>query len=515
MGDFVFHCHVHHHMMNGMVGVVRAVQEVWLTDKMKARLEEERGLIMYDPTNPIPHVNHRRCRDHGEGRWEELPRPADVVTFMHACLLANTTKVLYWGYTRDDQTRLWETATDTIEMPANQAAALPGMNSDLSDLWSAAHAYRPDGQILAHGGFAGPGGNEINAFLFDPATRSWAQTASTVDARFYATTVTLADGSSITLFGSGSKSIEQFTGTTWPMRVVTPPTMDHHVFYPWTYLLPDDTLFIAGPHGPSQRFNWNPINVTATYPNRITDRSSGGEKGTSVILPLRPPAYEPRVIVIGGDLPGAADSVELIDLSVPAPAWRDLPNLQIPRSDQVNSVLLPDGRVFVCGGAMGPGDGAQIEFLDSKDVDAGWTLGPAMKHFRGYHSAAILLVDGSVLVGGDPNPQVFERYYPGYCFQPRPTITAAPAMVSHGAALRIDSPQASVVVEVMLMAPGAVTHGFNQTQRAIECAIVGGDATGVDIIAPPSASVAPPGFYLLFLVDANRVPSIGRWILLR
>jgi hypothetical protein len=191
MGDFVFHCHVHHHMMNGMVGVVRAVQEVWLTDKMKARLEDERGLIMYDPMNPIPQVNARRCREHGEGRWEEL---ADVVTFMHACLLANTTKVLYWGYTRDDQSRLWESATDAIEMPANQAAALPGMDSDLSDLWSAAHAYRPDGKILAHGGFAGPGGNEINAFLFDPATRSWAQTASTVDARFYATTVTLGDG---------------------------------------------------------------------------------------------------------------------------------------------------------------------------------------------------------------------------------------------------------------------------------------------------------------------------------
>jgi galactose oxidase len=252
--------------------------------------------------------------------------------------------------------------------------------------------------------------------------------------------------------------------------------------------------------------------VTATYPNRVGNRSSGGEKGSSVILPLRPPGYEPRVVVLGGDLPGAADSVEIIDLSVGAPAWRDLPNLQIARSDQVNSVLLPDGRVLVVGGAMGAGDGAQIEFLDSKDVDAGWVLGPAMQHFRGYHSAAILLVDGSVLVGGDPNPQVFERYYPGYCFQPRPTITMAPAGVAHGAAFRVDSPEASVVVEVMVVAPGAVTHGFNQTQRAIECSIVGGDATGLDIVAPPSASIAPPGYYLLFLVDANRVPSIGRWI---
>ncbi len=512
MGDFVFHCHVHHHMMNGMVGVVRSVQDVWLTDAMKTRLEAERGLILYDESNPIPHVNQRRCREHGEGRVEELPRPADVVTFMHATLLANTTKLLYWGYSRADQSRLWESVGDTIELPANQPAGLPGMTVDLSDLWSAAHAYRPDGTILAHGGFAGPGGNEVNAFLFDPATRTWSQTASTADPRFYATTLTLADGNCITLFGSGSKSIEQFTGATWPTRVVTPAAMDHHVFYPWTYLLPDGSLFIAGPHGPSQRLTWNPPTVTATYVNRIADRSSGGEKGTSVLLPLRPPSYAPQVIVLGGNTAGAADSVEFIDLSAATPAWRDLPNLQVARPEQVNSVLLPDGRVLVVGGAMGAGDGGQIEFLDSRDIDAQSALGPAINHFRGYHSAAILLVDGSVLIGGDPNPSVFERYYPGYCFQPRPTISAAPAAIAYGAGFHVATPEASVVVEAVLMKPGAVTHGFNMSQRAIECAIVGGDAAGIDVVAPPNGNVAPPGYYLLFLVDANRVPSTGRWI---
>jgi hypothetical protein len=141
-----------------------------------------------------------------------------------------------------------------------------------------------------------------------------------------------------------------------------------------------------------------------------------------------------------------------------------------------------------------------------------------MKHIRGYHSAAILMPDGSVVMGGDadggregrnvPN----ERYLPSYLFKPRPTITAAPTMIAHGAAFSVTTPTSGATAEVVLMRPGAVTHGFNQNQRYVGCGITGITATTVNAMAPADGTIAPPGYYLLFLLDHDRIPSKGVWI---
>jgi len=65
---------------------------------------------------------------------------------------------------------------------------------------------------------------------------------------------------------------------------------------------------------------------------------------------------------------------------------------------------------------------------------------------------------------------------------------------------------------VILIRPGAVTHGFNQSQRFVGCTVTGAAGNTVTADAPPDGTVAPPGFYLLFIVDGSRVPSVGRWI---
>lgn len=142
-----------------------------------------------------------------------------------------------------------------------------------------------------------------------------------------------------------------------------------------------------------------------------------------------------------------------------------------------------------------------------------------MKYPRGYHSSAILLADGSVLMGGDrpgawksgeltPN----ERYFPSYYFQPRPVITSGPTDTTYGASFTIQTPSPSSIAEVVLLRPGAVTHGFNMSQRFVGCAVVGSGGTSLNVQAPPDGTIAPPGYYLLFIVDNSRVPSIGHWI---
>ena len=84
--------------------------------------------------------------------------------------------------------------------------------------------------------------------------------------------------------------------------------------------------------------------------------------------------------------------------------------------------------------------------------------------------------------------------------------------VTYSATLTITTPQAAGIGEVVLVRPGAVTHGFNQSQRFVGCAIVSAAGGTVQATAPAHGNIAPPGYYLLFVVDHDRVPSMGVWV---
>lgn len=456
------------------------------------------------------------CQAHGVGRWEEISGNPEV-TFMHSVLLPNTDKVLYWGYTRADQSRLWDYSTPagSYSAPANQPASLPGMNINTSDMWSAAHAIlsTPEGLALIHGGFS-----PNNSFVFNPVTLAWTQVGSTVENRFYATTLVIADGRALTLYGPSAKNIEAYThGVGWAPPAALPVTMNQHQFYPWTFLLPDSRLFIAGPHMPTQRFDWTEPLAVESFATIFGDRSTaGGEKGTAILQILRPPAYEPIVLIMAGNLPATANTAEQINLAAPSPAWSALPNMNQARDQQCTATLLPDGRIFIGGGTLGGADGGPCEIFDPRNPGLGWQLGPNMTYKRSYHSSFILLRDGTIVAGGDPGdgggPTPHERFYPDYASVPRPVIGNAPLSINYGANFVIDTPDATMISEVVLLRPGAVTHGFNMSQRGIECLINGIDPGNITVAAPPSANHQPPGWHLLFILDLNKVPSVGRWI---
>jgi plastocyanin len=540
-GDFLVHCHVEMHMMSGLAGLVRSRQSIWLTHAQADQLAHQTGLPLDTGGNDCPPIDPDRCRNLDCGKWEEVVGNPEVC-MMHAALLPNTNKVLFWGYgdARDDISRLWDYSTPagSYASPANQPfnVTAPVSNRPLANLWSAEHAFldSPAGTLLVHGGFT-----DRESYLFDPAALLWSRTGQTAQPRFYSTSLTLADGKVLTLIGGTasrvrSTSIEVYdpASGTWAAPIPLPPPYDF-IYYPWTYLLPGGDLFIAGTGdaggtvgGVSLRFRWpSPNPPAASFPTVFGNRSTGAEKGTSVLLPLRPPDYKPRVLIAGGDLLSAQQTFEMIDLSSASPAWTQPKGpdgvtplmLNVPRTVQVNSVLLPDGRVFLAGGILGTGGPSEI--FDPENPSAGWMRCAAMKYSRGYHSAAILLVDGSVLMGGDQNniwksgeSTQHERYYPWYYFRARPVLTTAPSPIHYGGTFTINSPNASSITGVVLLRPGAVTHGFNMSQRFVGCEILGGGATTIQVKAPADANIAPPGWYLLFIVDAGRVPSVAKWI---
>lgn len=513
-GEYVFHCHVHHHLMNGMVGIVRAKQTLWLTDKMVDNLRKTTGFPEDDGLNACPVVDPERCKKRGQGVWEVIAGDPQV-TFMHSVLLPQTDKVLYWGYTRADQSRLWDYSTDpgVYSAPANQPAMLPGHDANTSDLWSAEHAIldTPEGTVLANGGFT-----PNRAFVFDPPTEIWSEVQQTAHNRFYSTTLLDGSGKALTLFGSASKSIETYThGVGWSAPTLMPADYNHHVYYPWTYLLPDGKLFIAGPHMPTQRFDPANPAVFDSFATIGGNRSTGGEKATSVLQILRPPQYRPIVLIAGGNTAGTEKTAEQIDLAEPAPIWTALPDLNVARAQQFTSVLMPDGRVFIAGGVLGA-DGGPCEIYDPKDPVGGWELGPVMDYARIYHSSIILLADGSILAGGDPSsgglPTPHERYYPDYFTVPRPVIDNAPATINYANSMTIDTSEAADISEVVLLRAGAVTHGFNMAQRGIELEITATAANSIVVDTPPTSNLCPPGWHLLFILNTSRTPSKGRWI---
>jgi hypothetical protein len=583
-GDFLFHCHVEPHMSDGLAGLIRVKRRIWLYDEQFDAIEKTTGLPVYDPNQPIacPEIDLTRCESLELGKWELIrgmneQESKPGVTMMHAILIPKTNKILFWGYytfTGQGKTRILDVDntqtpySDTDNFP-HQVVPFSGVNAIIcANIWSAEHTFlnTDEGTILVHGGLTGMISGMENywnrqTFLYHPDTSGgnppWEFLGGTdpnnlqnmnTDGRFYATTITLDDGKVLTLFGSfdsgshvTSFSLEIFDLNAPPNKwmqpiPITSDQWPNYMFYPWTYQLPDGELFISGPKARTIKFSHLSPDIFTEYPGSAGDRDPNNEnqEGTSSLLPLRPSdSYAPRIIIAGGETPETMNSLQLIDLSEADASWRDLPNLAYPRKHQTNSVILADGTILFCGGAVNS-NGIQIagesEIFDPKTGELKTVASNLL--IRGYHSAAILLTDGTVVLGGDPYygglgaNRECERYKPAYYFKQRPVISDNnfPQTINYGGVFEIEiENNPDEIVEAAIIRPGAVTHGWNMTQRYIELSITGRltNPNRLQIEAPPDGKVAPPGPYFLVILTGGTcigddcegpIPSVGKWV---
>ncbi|HET6777654.1 MAG TPA: galactose oxidase early set domain-containing protein, partial [Gemmatimonadales bacterium] len=140
---------------------------------------------------------------------------------------------------------------------------------------------------------------------------------------------------------------------------------------------------------------------------------------------------------------------------------------------------------------------------------------------RVYHSVSLLLPDGTVLHGasgdaldaaGDtvPPQRNHEIFRPPYLFKgARPTISSVPSSVGYGQTFSVSTPNAAQVTDARWIRLGSVTHAYDMSQRANTLAFTR-SATGIEITAPAGPNQAPPGHYLLFILNRNGVPSEGK-----
>jgi hypothetical protein len=89
-----------------------------------------------------------------------------------------------------------------------------------------------------------------------------------------------------------------------------------------------------------------------------------------------------------------------------------------------------------------------------------------------------------------------------------------PDAVGYGQTLAVTTPDAASIAKVTLIRFGSVTHAFDQGQRLVPVSF-SQVAGGLSVTLPSSRTMAPPGPYLLFIVNADGVPSVGRIMLLQ
>ncbi len=235
--------------------------------------------------------------------------------------------------------------------------------------------------------------------------------------------------------------------------------------------------------------------------------------------------YEPGKILKAGGVDGDGQPIDLvarieINSNGSTAGWELLPPSsslpEVPRKDH-HLVLLPDGKILLVGGHDGTNLLTTTAMLDPAlpSEDLQWVSMANMVKVRGHHAVALLLPDATVLSAGgpgNPDPATAEIYRPPYLFAgPRPAIASAPSSVQYGCQFLVTATPTAEIDRVTLVRPGSVTHWFDSDQRFIELGFTV-DAGNLQVGAPCSGNFAPPGYYMLFVIDNIGVPSVATWI---
>jgi Domain of unknown function (DUF1929) len=345
--------------------------------------------------------------------------------------------------------------------------------------------------------------------------------------RWYPSLLALGDGRVLATSGlDGTSQLnlvpEIFTaGAGWTPLAPSP----HWPMYGHLFLLADGRVFYSGgQYGDNNGVRpavWNlATNATTDVPGLPLPGSRN--QSASVLLP---PAQEQKVMIIGGgpadmhNQAGATASTAVADLRAAAPSYVPAADLHMGRM-HLCATLLPDRTVLVNGGAMMEETAAQAAFgAEIYHPGSGtWEMAADSRVPRLYHSVAVLLPDGRVVTAGS-NParkteeMRVEVFWPPYLFAgDRPAVTPGQTEVGYGATLPVTVTDAAAVASAALLRPVATTHSSDLEQRLVDLPLTVTGATTLDLALPASPNLAPPGWYLLTVLDTAGVPSPAEWI---
>lgn len=485
------------------------------------------------PTGKVLLFSFERVQDNPQ----KEPAPTDIIGSR------NAGRAYVWDPARGEGPDAFKAVPPpVVDMPDGTHQPRP------APFFCAGHSYLPNGMVGVFGGnLGGNGGTGAKlALVFDPWTETWHQQQDMSVGRWYPTVVTGADGRQVIMsgqselgWGTPTPVIEQFPATNTPVsynprrapdnvavdrwKTDAPFRMD----YPQLFSLNDGKIYGFG-RDADQQWLFDPADQSRTS---LPNRPDGGLRnyGSAVALP-NGTAGPDSVLILGGN----RNDPNTYRFS--GGKW----TLDTPRAfgrTQDDTLILPDGKLFTVNGsydirdygngAYNPNADLKYRQTELRDAAGKWTLGPEQRLPRGYHSNAVILPDGRIMVTGDElqqianNPDItsdmngtIEIYEPAYLHQgPRPVLSRVPrGPVSYGADLPVTTTTPGQVSRAVLVAPITSTHAVDTSQRQLDLTISRRAGNTLTLTAPPSANAAPPGYYMLFLLNAKGVPSTAQWV---
>ncbi|KAK4720418.1 hypothetical protein R3W88_010651 [Solanum pinnatisectum] len=440
-----------------------------------------------------------------------------------------------------------------------------------TDVWCSSGALNSDGTLIQTGGYHA-GDRKIR--LFSPCDGDvdcdWTELPQNLTVqRWYASDHILPDGRVIIVGGRKAFSYEFFPKTMddnggvfhLPFLVETTDPMEENNLYPFLYILPDGNLYIFS----NQRsivLDYVNHNVLREFPMIPGEKRSYPATGSSVMLPLRLcQGQEPvvEVMICGGAWGGAyvkalegefwrgSSSCGRMRLTDPDPKWvmEEMPSGRV----MPDMLLLPTGDVLILNGAANGAAGWEnaidpvlnpgLYRPDEPDPGRRFTVLTPTTIARMYHSSAILLPDGRILVGGSnphstynftgvkyPTELSLEAFSPPYLatqyahLRPLNQAIDVGQVLSYGQQFSITFtlpfPQPDAEFMVSMIPPSFTTHSFGMNQRLLFLEIVGVERLfmfgyRVIVFAPPTRNIAPPGYYMVFVVHQG-VPGHSVWV---
>ena len=455
--------------------------------------------------------------EYQKGKWSGVQ--AWPLLAIHTSLLPNG-DVLTWDSNNDDietnslNNHPYKPTRAVRWNPITNAFTSVDSNTG-KDLFCAGLNVLANGKVLAVGGNQVPGNGQHNAIsIFDSQSNTWSRGPDMAANRWYPSVTNLANGDA--LITSGGPSIPEVYSSTGTLRRLTGADLGL-ALYPWMQLAPNGKVVHFGPEGTLHSLDTNNTGGWTTLGTRDSDYRDYGSYAM----------FAPgKVLVTGGG--GSLNTTKIVDinngLNVSSAAAMNIGRRQH------NLTLLPDGSAIATGGIS---NGAGLVDVNAAVYPAEvwkpsldrWDMMASAAVPRQYHSTALLLPDGRILSAGggfcgvcplatyfNKNAEIFS---PTYLFNKdatpaaRPSITGAPVSATFASSFTVKTD--TDIARVTLIALSSVTHSVNMNQRFMELVFTKA-GNNLTVTAPANANLAPPGTYMLFVLNAQGVPSVAKMV---
>ena len=431
----------------------------------------------------------------------------------------------------------------------------------IQDSFCSTATYLPNGNLLISGGNGIGGGRpepdrlgaNTSSNIYSPVTNTLTKATSNLALdRWYATMITLPNGNPIML--GGMKSFQEnmrFTPDVSIAQGVVSMTPEIYENNQWRSLMGAYSRIAFGPDNNRTSYprawvapNGLVFGVSATKMWYLDPTGDGAvtEAGTfktvpSNTVPVNVGATNTavmydigKILFAGGngvtwsDGFIASDMATVVDINGGLPVLTEQPRMTNPRR-MANSIVMATGDVAVVGGSKN-GNFSGTNAVYAAEIwhpsTGTWTLGADASVFRGYHSQASLLTNGTIISYGGGweaiEPGLLAQiYYPPYLFKnnnnvtqlaTRPVIKAISGLkYAENEPIQLDMSNSNTVSQLVLIGVSNGTHAFNNGQRRIPLTFTQDSIRLTATI--PNYNLTPPGYYQVVTVDQNGVPSLG------